>query len=53
MLQMAQMLPPDWEIDYEDLGNVVGLRFRVAMPVYQPPWLFVSGPVTAMKKAAG
>ncbi|MBC7744613.1 MAG: flavodoxin family protein [Flavobacterium sp.] len=24
MLRMAEMLPPDWEIDYEDLGNVYG-----------------------------
>ena len=24
MLTMAEMLPPDWEIDYEDLGNVYG-----------------------------
>src|SRR5215207_1877102 len=22
MLRMAERLPPDWEIDYEDLGNV-------------------------------
>ena len=22
MLKMAEMLPQDWEIDYEDLGNV-------------------------------
>lgn len=28
MLQMAEMLPPDWEIDYEDLGNVYG-RARI------------------------
>lgn len=24
MLRMAGRLPPDWEIDYEDLGNVFG-----------------------------
>jgi len=24
MLRMAEMLPKDWEIDYEDLGNVYG-----------------------------
>ena len=24
MLRMAEMLPQDWEIDYEDLGNVYG-----------------------------
>lgn len=24
MLKMAEMLPQDWEIDYEDLGNVYG-----------------------------
>ena len=24
MLRMADRLPPDWEIDYEDLGNVYG-----------------------------
>ena len=24
MLKMAEMLPADWEIDYEDLGNVYG-----------------------------
>lgn len=24
MLKMAEMLPKDWEIDYEDLGNVYG-----------------------------
>ncbi len=24
MLQMAEMLPQDWEIDYEDIGNVYG-----------------------------
>jgi multimeric flavodoxin WrbA len=24
MLKMAEMLPSDWEIDYEDLGNVYG-----------------------------
>ena len=28
MLQMAEMLPADWEIDYEDLGNVYG-RARI------------------------
>lgn len=28
MLQMAAMLPADWEIDYEDLGNVYG-RARI------------------------
>lgn len=28
MLQMADLLPPDWEIDYEDLGNVYG-RARI------------------------
>ncbi|QMU29320.1 NAD(P)H-dependent oxidoreductase [Adhaeribacter radiodurans] len=28
MLQMADMLPPEWEIDYEDLGNVYG-RARI------------------------
>lgn len=28
MLQMAEMLPSDWEIDYEDLGNVYG-RARI------------------------
>jgi hypothetical protein len=28
MLRMADRLPPDWEIDYEDLGNVYG-RARV------------------------
>ena len=28
MLRMAQMLPADWEIDYEDLGNVYG-RARI------------------------
>ncbi|PSR53767.1 hypothetical protein AHMF7605_09640 [Adhaeribacter arboris] len=28
MLQMAEMLPPEWEVDYEDLGNVYG-RARI------------------------
>jgi hypothetical protein len=28
MLQMADRLPPEWEIDYEDLGNVYG-RARI------------------------
>lgn len=28
MLQMAEMLPQEWEIDYEDLGNVYG-RARI------------------------
>jgi hypothetical protein len=28
MLRMADRLPPDWEIDYEDLGNVFG-RARI------------------------
>ena len=28
MLRMADRLPPDWEIDYEDLGNVYG-RARI------------------------
>jgi len=28
MLRMAQRLPPEWEIDYEDLGNVFG-RARI------------------------
>src|ERR1700710_620720 len=28
MLRMADRLPPEWEIDYEDLGNVYG-RARI------------------------
>lgn len=28
MLRMAERLPPEWEIDYEDLGNVYG-RARI------------------------
>jgi NADPH-dependent FMN reductase len=28
MLRMADLLPPEWEIDYEDLGNVYG-RARI------------------------
>jgi len=28
MLRMAEQLPPEWEIDYEDLGNVYG-RARI------------------------
>jgi hypothetical protein len=28
MLRMAELLPPEWEVDYEDLGNVYG-RARI------------------------
>ena len=38
MLRMAERLPPHWEIDYEDLGNVYGRARAVrASPTSSDP----------------
>ena len=54
MLKMGEMLPQDWEIDYEDLGNVhARKKFSAAMHVFQPRWLYACGHVIVMRKKAG
>jgi len=51
MLCMADKLPQEWEIDYEDQGNVFGGRaFKAAMPASQPPWRWASGLVIVMRR---
>ena len=54
MLQMAEMLPQDWEIDFEDLGMCMEEQeYKAAMLVFPHQWLYVYGLVTVMKRIAG
>src|SRR5881392_1250602 len=51
MLRMADRLPQQWEIDYEDLGNVYGrARIQSVTRVFQRRWRCAYGRVTATKK---
>lgn len=44
MLRMAERLPPEWEIDYEDPGNVYRReRIQSVMRAFQNRWLCVFG----------
>src|SRR5437763_4576628 len=44
MLRLADRLPPGWEVDLEDLGNVYGRpRSRVATPACRPRWRCAAG----------
>ena len=53
MLRMAERLPQEWEIDYEDLGTSLRANtFKAAMPVFRLRWPFASGPATVTKKIA-
>lgn len=53
MLKMSELLPQDWEIDYEDLGNVYArARIQSCNAVFLLQWHCVCGLVTVMKKTA-
>jgi hypothetical protein len=52
MLRVVDRLPQDWEIDYEDLGNVYGrARIQSCNACVSTRWRCVFGPVIVMKKA--
>lgn len=54
MLKMAEALPRDWEVDYEDIGNVYAReKIQSVTPVCPPQWPFVYGHAIATKKAVG
>ncbi len=51
MLRMADRLPQEWEIDYEDLGNVYKReRSRAATPACRRRWRSACGRATATRK---
>ena len=51
MLRMAELLPKEWEIDYEDLGMCMPDQgYKVVMHVFLPQWRFVYGHAIVIKK---
>src|SRR5437764_13716397 len=54
MLRMADRLPPEWEIDLEDLAtSTAGPRSRVATPASRPRWRCAAGRATARRRGVG
>ncbi len=51
MLRMAERLPQEWEIDYEDLGMCTrGKEYKAAMPASPLRWRSVFGLATVMSR---
>jgi hypothetical protein len=53
ILPVAERLPQEWQIDYEDLGNSsAGLESKVVTRAFRLRWPCVFGPAIVTRRAA-